>query len=98
MWPDANEARHPALEHPTESLCPHRIRYSLYESGIIALTHDFGFDDVDGRTDGGSDKSCKERCREMRSEVILQRSILEQDALESIVRGKLADSHEHGSR
>jgi len=66
MRPNADEARHPALEHPAYALRLRSFSHELENVGVPMRAHDLGLNDVHGRADCRCDKARQERSREVR--------------------------------
>jgi len=98
MRADADKTRNPAFKHPAETLLFHDFGYVLDEALVVFGAHDAGFYDVDGRADGGCDEACEEGGGEVRGEVVGERRVVEEETLEAVVGGELADGHEDGAR
>lgn len=98
VWSYADEARYKALEHPAQTLCPRCVGNDFHDAFVFGGAHYFGLDHVDRGTYCGGNEACHETCGKMCGEVVFQWCLLEEHALEDVVRGQLPDGHEHGAR
>lgn len=94
MRAKSNEARNPTSEHPTHAFGPVDVGQDPRQPFTLLGAHHARLDHIDGAADRGRNKPSQKRSREMRRQVILERSIGEKDPLEAIVRGQLAGRHQ----
>lgn len=88
------EAGHPALEHPADTLGSVDVSYKMQDALLVRRGHDTSLDDIDGARCRGSSQASQERRSEVRGEGVAHRGVVQQQALEGVVRGELAGGHD----
>ncbi len=92
-----HKAGHPAPEHPPNAFTLDRPAQQPEQALRLLGAHDARLDHVDGTADGGRDEAREQGGGKVRRQVVVERGVGQQGALEAVVAGELAGRHEHGA-
>ncbi len=85
MRPQPYKTRHPPPKHPPHALRPPYPRQQPRQTLLLLRAHHPRLDHIHRAADRRRHKPSEERRAEMRGQVIFQRRVREQDALEAVV-------------
>ena len=97
MRPQTREAWHPPPKHPPDAFIAYSPAQQPQQPLRLLGAHDARLDHVYGTAHRRRDEAREQGRREMGRQVVLERGVSEQGALETVVACELACGHEHGS-
>lgn len=90
----SQEAGDPALEHPANSLGSVDVAYQMEDALLMRRGHDTRLDNINWACCGRRSQASQERSRKVRCQGIAHGGVVQQQALEGIVRGQLPGRHD----